>query len=121
MSLVQLKIEKDNNLAKYVSLIRKFDSTIPVGQIKNNIENSSYVVSFDLEYYDVLEDLQGIDRKIIFRSLISELIAAGAHVGIFVDDELWTLEHLDNWLNTMQKISEQIDRDMDLEAEKFNL
>ncbi len=116
MSLVQLKIKKDNNTVKYIPLIRKFDSTIPMGQIKSNIENSSYVVSFDLEYYDVLEDLQGIDRKSVFRNLISELIATGAQLGIYVNDELWTLEHLDNWLNTLEEIRKQTERDMDLEA-----
>lgn len=117
MRLVQLKLEKDTKTAKYISLIRKFDPTIPMGQIKNNIENNSYVVIFDLHYFDVLEDLQGIDCKVMFRYLISQLLAEGARLSIFVNDELWTLEHLDNWLNTMQEISEETERDMELESE----
>jgi hypothetical protein len=116
MGLVQLKLEKDIKLAKYISLIRKFDPTISIGQIKSNIENKTYVMSFDLEYYDVLEDLQGIDRKSVFRYLISQLMVEGAQLSIYVDGELWTLEHLDNWLNTMQKIREETEKNMDLEA-----
>ena len=70
-----MKLEKDIKVVKYITLIRKFDPTISIGQIKNNIENNSYVVSFDLHYLDVLEDLQGIDRKLLFRSLINQLIS----------------------------------------------
>jgi phosphorylcholine metabolism protein LicD len=119
MRLVQLKLEKDAKFAKYISLIRKFDPTISAGQIKNNIENNLYAVSFDLGYYDVLEDLQGIDRKLVFRCLISQLMSEGAQLSIYVNDELWTLEHLDNWLDTMREISEQREReDMNLYEEE---
>ncbi|WFR60104.1 hypothetical protein QA584_13800 [Anaerocolumna sp. AGMB13025] len=118
MQLIQLKLKKDAKIAKYISLIRKFDPTISVAQIKNNIENNSYAISFDLHYYDVLEDLQGIDRKLVFRHLISQLIAEGAQLNIYdIYGKLWTLEFLDNWLNTMQEISEQTERDIDLEEE----
>jgi mannosyltransferase OCH1-like enzyme len=116
MGLVQLKLEKDIKVAKYISLIRKFDPTISIGQIKSNIENKTYAMSFDLEYYDVLEDLQGIDRKLVFRYLISQLMVEGAQLSIYIDGELWTLKHLDNWLNTMQEIREETERNMDLEA-----
>ncbi len=118
MGIVKLKLEKDIKVAKYISLIRKFDPTISIGQIKSSIENNSYAMSFDLEYYDVLEDLQGIDRKLVFRCLISQLIVEGAQLSLYVDGELWTLKHLDNWLNTMQKIRKETERDMDLEAEE---
>jgi hypothetical protein len=117
MSVVQLKVEKNAKLAKYISLIRKFDPTLSVGQIKNNIENSVCAVSFDLDYFDVLEAIQGIDRKSVFRDLIEQLIAEGAQLHIYVKDELWTLEHLDNWLHTMQEISKQTERDSELESE----
>jgi hypothetical protein len=40
----------------------------------------------------------------------------GAQLSIYIDGELWTLKHLDNWLNTMQEIREETERNMDLEA-----
>ena len=116
--IVQLKLEKDLKVVKYITLIRKFDPTISIGQIKNNIENNSYVVSFDLHYLDVLEDLQGIDRKLLFRNLIYQLISEGAQLSIYVDDESCTLEYLDNLLNRMQEIREQSEWIMDMEAEE---
>lgn len=117
MQWVQVKVEKDAKLAKYISLIRKFDPALSVSQIKNSIENSLYAVSFDLYYYDVLEDIQGIDRKSVFRSLLAQLIAEGAQVEIYMDNELSTLELLDNWLGTMKEISRQRERYTDLESE----
>lgn len=118
MELVQLKLEKDTKITKYISLIRKFDSSISIRQIKESIENDSYAISFDLQYYDVVEDLQGIDRKVLFRNLISQLEAEGARLRIYVDNELWTLEHLDNCLNTMDEIRRYTEMEMDLEAEQ---
>lgn len=107
IKIVQLKLEKDTKVVKYITLIRKFDPAISIGQIKNNIENNSYVVSFDLHYMDVLEDLQGIDRKLLFRSLIYQLISEGAQLSIYVNGESCTLEYLDNLLNSMREIKEQ--------------
>jgi hypothetical protein len=115
---VQFKIEKDLKVVKYITLIRKFDPAISIGQIKNNIENNSYVVSFDLHYLDVLEDLQGIDRKLLFRSLIHQLIFEGAQLSIYINGESCTLEYLDNLLNTMREISKQSEWIMDMEAEE---
>ncbi|MEO3944776.1 hypothetical protein [Gorillibacterium sp. CAU 1737] len=117
MNLVQVKVEKDVKIAKYISLIRKFDPTLSVGQIKSSIENNLYVVGFDLHYFDVLEDIQGMDRKSVFRGLIADLMAEGAQLSIYSNDELWTLEHLDNRLHTLREISDQTERDMDLESD----
>ena len=118
IKIVQLKLEKNIKIAKYITLIRKFDPALSIGQIKSNIENNSYVVSFDLHYLDVLEDLQGIDRKLLFRGLIHQLISEGAQLSIYVDGESCTLEYLDNLLNRMKEISEQTEWIMDMEAEE---
>jgi hypothetical protein len=118
MKIVQLKLEKDIKIAKYISMIRKFDPGIPIGQIKKNIENNSYAMSFDLEYYNVLEDLQGINRRLAFRNLISQLIEEGALLSLYVNSEQWTLEYFDNWLNRILEIGEETEREMDLEAEE---
>ncbi len=115
MDLVQIKIKKDSNIVRYISLIRKFDSSISIKDIKRNIANNDFVIEFDLEYYDVLEDIEGIDRKVLFRQLITELIKAGADIQIYRNSEIITLELLDNWLNTMKEISEQTQLDIDRE------
>ena len=71
-----------------------------------------------MHYLDVLEDLQGIDRKLLFRSLINQLISEEAKLSIYVNGESCTLEYLDNLLNSMQEIREQSEWIMDLEAEE---
>lgn len=89
MDVIQLKIEKDNSMIKYIKIIRKFDSSLSVGVIKQRMEENDFVVSFDLDYYDVVEDINGIDRKEIFN----------------------------NWLETLNKISQQVEYDIDRELE----
>lgn len=112
MDLVQIKIKKDSNIVRYISLIKKFDSSISINDIKRNIADNDFVMEFDLDYYDVLEDIEGTDRKVLFRQFISELIKAGADIQIYRNSEIITLELLDNWLNTMKEISEQVELDI---------
>lgn len=115
MDLIQLNIKKDKNIIKYISIIRKFDSSLAMSTIKNRIENKEIVIEFALEYYDVLEELNCIDRKREFRHLISKLIKAGGEILIYHNGELISLELLDNWLETLEEIKRSTEFDIDRE------
>ena len=52
MDLVQIKIKKDDNTISYIKLIREFDKTIPISEIKRRIENNDFVYGFDLDRRD---------------------------------------------------------------------
>ncbi len=71
------------------------------------------MTGFDLEYYDAVEDLTGVDRKRGFRDMIDSLIKAGAQVSVWQDGELSSMQFLDNWLETLDEISRQTESDMD--------
>lgn len=107
MDLIQLKIEKDNSVVKYIKIIREFDNSLSMSDIKRKIENGDFAVEFDLEYFDVLEDLNDIDRKQIFRDMIDSLCSAGAQISIYHNGELSSLEFLDNWLESLDEIDRQ--------------
>lgn len=61
-------------------------------------------MGFDLEYYDVLEDINGIDIKKIFQDMLGELCQAGARISIYQDGEMISMEILDNWLGFLEEI-----------------
>ncbi|MCI9977646.1 hypothetical protein JY742_16065 [Clostridioides difficile] len=117
MDLIQLKIKKDNSLIKYIKIIRKFDNSLSVNVIKERIENDDFVVAFDLEYYDMLEKLNEIDRKEVFRNMISELLNARANIAIYENGNLSSLEFLDNWLKTLNQINLEVEKDIAREIE----
>lgn len=120
MDLIQLKIKKDDSLVKYIKIIRKFDSSLSISDIKQKIEKNDFVVGFDLEDYDVLEDLNDlneIDRRKIFRDMIDELYEAGAQISIYQNGELISIEYLDNWLESLEEISQQVKSELDRESE----
>ena len=112
MELIQLKIAKDNSVAKYIKIIRKFDSSLSIGTIKQRIDNNDFVIGFDLEYYDVLEDLNEIDRKKLFRDMIEELCQAGAKISIFQDEEMISMEYLDHRLEFLDEIGKEVENDI---------
>lgn len=117
MDLVQLKIQKDNSIIKYIKIIREFDSSLSMGDIKRKIEENDFVVEFDLEDHNVLEELNDIDRKQVFREMIKALSKAGAEVSIYHNEELSSLEFLDNWLETLDEIDRQTENDDDKETD----
>lgn len=88
---------------------------MPIGTIKQRIDENDFVMGFDLEYYDVLEDINGIDRKKIFRDMLVELCQAGARVSIYQEGEMISMEILDNWLGTLEEISKQVERELGYE------
>lgn len=112
MDLVQLKIEKDNSVIKYIKLIREFDSSLSMGDIKRKIEEEDFAVQFDLEDYDVLDDLNDVDRKQEFRDMIDKLREAGAKVSVYHNGDEESLELLDNWLGTLDEIDRQTETDI---------
>lgn len=109
MDLIQLKVKKDASLIKYVKIIREFDGSLSMGDIKQKIENCDFAVEFDLENHDVLEELNDIDRKREFRGMINKLRMAGADVSVYNNGDEVSLEFLDNRLETLDEIDRQTD------------
>ncbi len=117
MNLVQLKIQKDASLASTIKILREFDSSLTISEIRQKIENSDFAITFDLNHYDVVEELQGVDRKLLFRDMIRKLCKAGAQVSVYLNGETASLEQLDNRLNTMHEIAREVEEDIDRESE----
>lgn len=117
MDIIQVKLQKDGSLMKYIKIIREFDSSLSMGDIKRSIEDGDFAVEFDLEEYDVLDDLNGVDRKQEFRSMLDALINAGAKLEIYRNDELSSMEFLDNWLESLEITRRQVEEDIDRETE----
>lgn len=109
MDLIQLKIEKDNSAVKYIKIIREFDSSLSMGDIKRRIDENDFAVEFDLEDLDILDELNDIDRKQEFRDMIEALVNAGAKVTVFHNGEKESLEFLDNWFDTLDEIDRETD------------
>ncbi len=51
MDFIQLKIEKDSSITKYIKIIRKFDNSLSIKMIKQRIDENDFVMGFDLECY----------------------------------------------------------------------
>lgn len=88
---------------------------MPIGTIKQRIDENDFVMGFDLEYYDVLEDINGIDRKKIFRDMLKELCRAGVRICIYEDGEMISMKSLDNRLAFLEEIRIQVERDIERE------
>lgn len=90
---------------------------MPIGTIKQRIDENDFVMGFDLECYDVSEDIDGneIDRKKIFRDMLKELCRAGARICIYEDGEMISMKSLDNRLAFLEEIRIQVEQKLGYE------
>lgn len=118
MALMQIKIKKDEQMLTYIKLIREYDKSISMSQIKHRIESNDFVIKYDSHEYSFVDEINGIDKKTEFRELIRKLQKAGAEITIFYNGRIISLEFLDNRLNTMDEIKKEVEEDMDREADE---
>ncbi|MEE0061329.1 MAG: hypothetical protein UE295_10925 [Acutalibacteraceae bacterium] len=62
--------------------------------------------------------MNNVDRNRLFRKLISELTDKGAKLLIYNDDELITLQFLDNYMENYYKIEQEVQADIDNEVDE---
>lgn len=93
--LVTVKIEKDNNFAKYIKLIREYDCSLSVSQIKKAIDDGEVVFSFDSEnnplVYDGKTNKDYFLESLFIRCLKS-LKNAGAKMVVTAEDSEFVLK-----------------------------
>lgn len=101
MHLVKVKIEKDDNTIKYIKMIREYDSSVSIGELKKRIDANDTVIVFDLHNRDWIdmEDMTEYKMQRAFYDFIQKLIQNGAKVQLTYEYEVsgygFRTEHLD--------------------------
>ena len=117
MSVYALKIKVDGNGSKVISILRKFDPSLSIGEIRKRMQCNDFVVEYDLLHWEITEEMAGIDRISKFESLIQSLEECGASVEIYNGNELVSKEFFGNSMQMLREIADEVEEDMDCEAE----
>ena len=125
-NIVTVTVHPQGSAAPCVKRIRALYPDLPIGELSANIKAVRPAFSFDLEYYDVVESLDGIDRRKIFRELLEDLEALGAKLDMTLTQVLrssttvepFTLRDFDNYMDFSEEIRQQVELDCDREAEE---
>ena len=116
MSVYALKIKVEGNGSKAISILRRFDPSLSIGEIRKRMQSDDFVVKYDLLHWDVTEEMAGIDRISKFESLIQLLEECGAQIEIYNGSELISREFFKNSMQMLREIADEVDEDMDREA-----
>ena len=116
MSVYALKIKVEGNGSKAISILRRFDPSLSIGEIRKRMQSDDFVVKYDLLHWDVTEEMAGIDRISKFESLIQSLEECGAQIEIYNGSELISREFFKNSMQMLREIADEVDEDMDREA-----
>lgn len=123
MEIVGIKIIKDDNFVKYIKPIKDINVMLSIGEIKNRILNNEYVIEFDL-MGDVHEQIRlGTDQYTInlnFVNNLKDLELLGAKIEVFLNDELITMEKLVDKIKFLKEIEQEVEEDIDREAQAEN-
>lgn len=108
MPEMKMRIEKDDNQIKYISILRKHTDK-SISEIKEAINKNDFILSYNLLDIDELKEMEKI---------ISLLEKAGAKMHIYEDSREVSVEFLDNliesYLDTekyLEEVDEQINED----------
>ena len=123
---VTVKIEKDKNTLQYIKIIRNYDNTLPLSDIKKAIENGDVVFSFDPDDNPLISN--GNDNSLKFKEdyfikALKDLKKVGAKMIVY--EEKWDLVH--NEFSTAKKSTKRKkqgitdDSVMKLIEQKWNL
>ena len=116
MSVYALKIKVEGNGSKAISILRRFDPSLSIGEIRKRMQSDDFVVKYDLLHWDVTEEMAGIDRISKFESLIQSLEECGAQIEIDNGSELISREFFKNSMQMLREIADEVGEDMDREA-----
>ena len=116
MSVYALKIKVEGNGSKAISILRRFDPSLSIGEIRKRMQSDDFVVKYDLLHWDVTEEMAGIDRISKFESLIQSLEECGAQIEIYNGSELISREFFKNSMQMLREIADEVCEDMDREA-----
>ena len=90
MHLIKVKIEKDDNTIKYIKIIREYDSSVSIGDLKKRIDTNDTVITFDLHNRDWIhmENMTEYKMQQAFYNFIQNLIKNGAKVEMTYEYEV---------------------------------
>ena len=117
MSVYALKIKAPGNGNKVISILRKFDPSLSIDEIRKRMRCNDFVVEYDLLHWEITEEMAGIDRISKFESLIQSLEECGASVEIYNGNELVSKEFFGNSMQMLREIADEVEEDIDREAE----
>ena len=116
MSIYALRIKTEGTGTKVISILRKFDPSLSIAEIRKRMQEDDFVVKYDLLHWDVTEEMAGIDRISKFEKLIQSLEECGASVEIYKGNELVSKEFFGNSMQMLREIADEVEEDMDCEA-----
>lgn len=90
MHLIKVKIQKDDNTIKYIKMIREYDSSVSIGDLKKRIDANDVVIVFDLDNRDWIhmENMTEYKMQRSFYSFMQKLIENGAKVELTYEYEV---------------------------------
>ena len=116
MSVFAIKIRIEGNGSKVIPILRRFEPSLSIGEIRKRMQSDDFVVKYDLLHWNITEEMAGIDRISKFESLIQSLEEYGAQIEIYNGDELISKEFFENSMQMLREIADEVDEDMDREA-----
>jgi len=112
--MITVIVSKDSNMVKYISEIRKYDSTLSIGDIRNAIMNGTPVLTHKLIGYDFSDEyVNGIDRHTrnrMFLDLLKRLEAMGAVLDISKKGKSLAIDDLAREIGFVKEIADDVEK-----------
>lgn len=105
MGKMNLRIEKDANEVKYISILRK-NTGKSIYEIKELINNNAFVLSYNLI---------DIDELLSMKKIVNSLLKSGAKIHLYEDNREVSIEFLNNLIESYldtERYQEEVDEQL---------
>ena len=114
--MIEIIIRNFDNVTKIISLIRKFDSRLAIGEIKKRIENKEVLLTHDIsDNGDICDELNGLDKNEMFLQLVENIQQNGADIEFYENGCLISYEIVCNLIETWNEIGYETELDIQRE------
>jgi len=120
---IHVKITNAENTIKYISAIRKYDTT-PISIIKNRILTGfAYSVDWQ-DDGDFIDYMNETNPRQIFRMVVDDLISSGANLEFYEEyngnTTIVSLQFIDNLLQSAEGIQAEVELDIEREVSSLS-
>ena len=106
LDCIYLKLSDSKKITQTISLLRKYDANLSIGEIKQKIDSGEVLITHDkTALVDLVDELNDIEPNEAFYQLVLDLVGLGDEVQLFDGVGEISVEQLRNAIDSWNQLN----------------
>ena len=109
LDYIYLKISNSKKITQTISLLRKYDGNLSIGEIKQKIDSGEILITHDITaLVDVVDELNDTEPNEAFYQLVQDLVGLGDEVQLLDEAGEISVEQLRNAIDSWNQLNDYV-------------